>query len=188
MQDETVPMVTVTPNPKPMSITAKKFVREWGELGERWGLERRTADVHALLMLSPKPMTVGEIGDKLDLDTAEARKAIDELREWRVVESAAGSVNEERWQVLQNMLEMFRNILEERRRREMDPAMGVLRDCVLKAESDPKVEKHVVARLEELQDLFRLTQSFYKFVGTMPTAETRKLLKLGQKIRSSIGG
>lgn len=175
-----------------LSATARKFVRDWGELGDRWGLDRSAAEVHALLYITAGGLTEAEVAATLKLDPAEARTAIETLHEWKVVRSAslaagAPAKGSERWECEPDVVVMFRAILEARRRRELDPATAVVRDCVLRAESDPGAEAHMVKRLEEMQELLRLVGGFYTAVGTLPSEPTRRLLKLGQKIRQSLG-
>lgn len=175
-----------------LSATARKFVRDWGELGDRWGLDRSAAEVHALLYISAGGLTEAEVAATLKLDPAEARTAIETLHEWKVVRSAslaggAPAKGSERWECEPDVVVMFRAILEARRRRELDPAAAVVRDCVLRAESDSGAEPHMVKRLEEMQELLRLVGGFYTAIGTLPSEPTRRLLKLGQKIRQSLG-
>src|SRR5216684_847243 len=45
----------------------ERFILHWGEMGWRWGINRSVAQVHALLMLSPKPLPADEISETLDV-------------------------------------------------------------------------------------------------------------------------
>lgn len=169
-----------------LSSTARRFVREWGELGERWGLDRQTAEVQAMLYLAGEPLDAQSIGDALEMDEHEVRTCVARLREIGIVLPGSRSPDgRERWLCVPDVWEMFRRILEDRRRREVDPALSVLRECVLRAESEGDEVVH--ERLAEMQECLRLVLGLYSQLASVPSAEARKLVRMGSKIRKSLG-
>lgn len=170
-----------------LSPTARKFVRDWGDLSDRWGLDRTTAEVHAVLWLAGAPMDLRAVADAARVDPEEAAHGLEALRERgiaRLVDRSSGTLQ---WAVARDPAAMFLAILEDRRRREVEPAMAVLRDAVLRADSDDRCDDATRARLEEMQSFFRDANRFWTQISTMPAPLVRRLFRIGGKIRRAFG-
>ncbi|MCG3135846.1 MAG: hypothetical protein HMLKMBBP_03618 [Planctomycetes bacterium] len=174
-------------DPTPLSATARRFVRDWGGAAERWGLDRAAGEAHALLFLASGPLSCDDVASALSIDAPAADAALATLADWGLAAPAATGPDAP-WVGLQDPVEMLRAVAAARRRREFDPAMTLVRDAVLRAESDTAADPAVVRRLEDLHEVMRLAQSFHTILGSLPGPETRRLLKLAQKIRQSLGG
>lgn len=170
-----------------LSPTARKFIRDWGELADRWGVDRATAEVHALLYVAKAPMDLGSIAEALGIGTDDAQVGLEALRAMGVVQLAARNAGSLRYECLPDVWEMFRAILEERRRREVEPAVATLRDALLRADNDPECDEHTRRRLEEMQVFLRDSLGLCKQFSSMPGPEVRRLLKMGGKIRKALG-
>lgn len=170
-----------------LSPSVLKFVRDWGGVAERWGLDRIAGEVHAMLYLSPRPLGRAAVASALGIAEADAAAALASLVEWSLVRTS-GSGAGATWEAVSDPVEMLRVVVAERRRREFDPAVTIVRDAVLRVESDGAADPVVARRLEDLQDVMRLMQGFHTTLSTLPAADTRRLLKLAQKIRQSLGG
>ena len=107
--------VTLTP-------AAKKFVLHWGEMGQAWGINRTMAQVHALLFVAPTPLDAEEISTLLDVSRSNVSTSLRELITWGVVRRVhiIGD-RRDRFEALKDVMETFRVIMAERKRREMDP-------------------------------------------------------------------
>lgn len=169
------------------SPTARRFVRDWGDLADRWGADRTTAEVHALLYLSADPVDVRTIADCLSVQADEAVSGLEKLREMRVVRVVRREPEPPRYECVPDVWQMFHAILEDRRRREIEPAIAVLRDSVLRADSDDECDAHTVRRLEEMQTFLRDALGLYTQLGAMNGAQVKKLFKIGGKIRRALG-
>lgn len=165
-----------------LSSTARRFVSEWGDLGEQWGLDRKTAEVHAMLFLAGGPVEETAVGSALELDPHEVAAAVARLRAIGIVLPAKG---DDRAECVGDVWEMFRRILEDRRRREIDPALAVLRECVLRAEDEE--DEAVRRRLAEMQECLRLVIGLYTQLASVPPAEARRLVRMGSRIRKALG-
>ncbi|MCE9634478.1 MAG: hypothetical protein K8T90_02130 [Planctomycetes bacterium] len=170
-----------------LSPTSRKFIRDWGELADRWGVDRTTAEVHALLYVSKVPMDIGAIADALAKGADDTQVGLDALRAMGVVQLAARNAGSLRYECLPDVWEMFRAILEERRRREVEPAVATLRDALLRADNDPECDEHTRRRLEDMQLFLRDSLGLCKQFSSMPGPEVRRLLKMGGKIRKALG-
>src|ERR1700678_2700350 len=118
--------------PKPaLSPVAQKFILHWGEMGTRWGVNRTVAQIHALLYLSQRPMPADEIADTLAVARSNVSTSLRELQGWRIVRVAPilGD-RRQHFESMKDIWEMFRVILDERKKREIDPTIRVLGECV----------------------------------------------------------
>ena len=119
--------VTLTP-------AAQKFVLHWGEMGQAWGINRTMAQVHALLFVAPTPLDAEEISTLLDVSRSNVSTSLRELITWGVVRRVhiIGD-RRDRFEALKDVMETFRVIMAERKRREMDPTIALLEHCVREA-------------------------------------------------------
>ena len=111
--------------------TEQRFVLHWGEMGTRWGINRTVAQVHALLYVSPKPLTAEEIATTLSVARSNVSTSLRELQGWGIVRvvHVLGD-RRDHFESLKDVWEIFRIVAEERKRREIDPTLRVLQDCV----------------------------------------------------------
>ncbi|MGH8017554.1 MAG: GbsR/MarR family transcriptional regulator, partial [Opitutaceae bacterium] len=111
--------------------TAARFIVHWGEMGARWGINRSVAQVHALLYLSPEPLPADEIAGTLEIARSNVSVALKELQTWGLVRIAHRlGDRRDHFTTSTDVWELFRTILRERKRRELDPTLAVLRECV----------------------------------------------------------
>jgi DNA-binding transcriptional regulator GbsR (MarR family) len=170
-----------------LSATARKFIRDWGDLADRWGIDRTTAEVHALLYVAGAALDLRTVAERLSVPADEAAAGLEALRRMgvaRIVDRTAGTL---RYQCVPDLWEAFQAILEERRRRELEPAMAALRDAVLRADSDPGCDDATRRRLEDMQAFLRDGLGLYKQLSALPGAQVRRLFKMGGKIRRALG-
>src|SRR5689334_14865603 len=136
-----------------LSAAAQKFVVHWGEMGTRWGINRTVAQIHALLFVSPKPLTAEEIADTLKVARSNVSTSLKELQGWGIVKivHVLGD-RRDHFESLKDVWEMFRIIMDERKKRECDPTLALLRDCVAEAErsGSSSTDRHARDRLVAL--------------------------------------
>jgi DNA-binding transcriptional regulator GbsR (MarR family) len=172
-----------------LSPVAQKFILHWGEMGTRWGVNRTVAQVHALLFLSPHPLAADEIARALSVARSNVSTSLRELQGWRIVRVAP--VLGDRRQHFESMTdpwEMFRVILEERKRREIDPTIAVLRECVGELGRAGEAEIYARERIAELLEFVTTMSSLYEEFQRLPPAATRGLLKLRGRVRKLLHG
>src|SRR5438552_16988733 len=105
----------------------QKFILHWGEMGTRWGINRTVAQIHALLYLSPKPLTAEEIADLLAVARSNVSNSLKELQGWGIVRIVhVMGDRREQFESIKDVGEMFRVILEQRVTREVDPTLVML--------------------------------------------------------------
>src|SRR5436189_1741960 len=97
----------------------QKFVLHWGEMGTRWGINRTVAQIHALLYLSPKPLTAEEIADTLGVARSNVSNSLRELQNFNIVHVAnVMGDRRDHFESMTDVWEMFRRIADERKKRE----------------------------------------------------------------------
>src|SRR5579864_6394498 len=114
-----------------LSPVQQKFVLHWGEMGTRWGINRTVAQIHALLYLSPKPLDAEEIADTLGVARSNVSNSLKELQSWKIVKVVhVMGDRRDHFESLHDTWTLFQTIMDERKRREIDPTVAVLRQCV----------------------------------------------------------
>lgn len=171
-----------------LTPVAEKFVLHWGEMGTRWGINRTVAQVHALLFISPEPLNAETITRLLGVARSNVSTSLRELQGWGIIRVVhVMGDRRDHFESIKDVWELFRQVLEERRRREVDPTVAMLEDCVREAEKAGAGEKYAKQKLSELLDFFRTTTAWYEQVRKMPTPVLVKFLRLGDKLRRLIG-
>ncbi len=171
-----------------LSPIAQNFILHWGEMGTRWGVNRTVAQVHALLYLSPRPLHAEEISKTLAVARSNVSTSLRELQSWRIVR-VVHVLGDRRDHFASNkdVWEMFQIILEERKRREIDPTLRVLQECVAALGKDGASEAYTRERLLAMLDFLTTITSLYEEVRRMPPGAMRGLARWRGKMRKLIG-
>jgi len=165
-----------------LSPTLKKFILHWGEMGTRWGINRTVAQIHALLFLSSEPLTAEDIADALSVARSNVSTSLRELQAWglvRVVHILGD--RRDHFQALRDVWEMFQLILDGRKRREVDPTLAVLRECVAEGRVG-SLDGESRERLLELLGFFEMTTTWYEQVRRLPRPTLRKFIRMGERV------
>ena len=172
----------------PLTPVATKFILHWGEMGTRWGVNRTVAQIHALLFLSQKPLNAEEIAETLTVARSNVSTSLRELQGWGIIRVVhVMGDRRDHFESLKDVWELFRLVLDERKRREIDPTLAILRDCVAEAEKVGAGEKYSRERLADLLAFFETTTTWYEQIRRMPTGAVIKFVKLGDKLRKLVG-
>jgi DNA-binding transcriptional regulator GbsR (MarR family) len=171
-----------------LSSVQQKFILHWGEMGTRWGVNRTVAQVHALLYISPRPLNADDIVDTLDVARSNVSTSLKELQGWGIVKlvHVLGD-KRDHFESMKDVWEMFRVVLDERKKREFDPTMRMLHECIVEAEKDKATDPFTQERLRELYKFFETTAAWYVQVRRWPTATMFKFMKTGDKVLKALG-
>lgn len=171
-----------------MTLTAvtERFILHWGEMGTRWGINRTVAQIHALLYISSHPLHAEEIAETLSVARSNVSTSLKELQGWGIVKVVhlLGD-RRDHFETMKDVWQMFRIVLDERKRREIDPTLTVLRECV--AESKSSSDSQTQERLLELQIFLETMSNWYEQVKKIPSASLVKIIKLGSKVQRIVG-
>jgi DNA-binding transcriptional regulator GbsR (MarR family) len=170
-----------------LSPVAQRFILHWGEMGTRWGINRTVAQIHALLYLSPDPLSAEDIATTLSVARSNVSNSLRELQGWGIVRTVHElGDRKDRFESLKDVWEMFSIILEERKRREIDPTLQMLRSCASELEDD-RAGKYTRKRVEEMLEFFESVTSLYGEFRRLPLNAMRRLGKLKGKLRGLFG-
>jgi len=172
-----------------LAPTIQKYILHWGEMGTRWGVNRTVAQIHALLFLSNQPLPAEEIAETLTVARSNVSNSLKELQSWGLVRIThlAGD-RRDHFVALQDVWEIFRVIVEERKKREIDPTLTVLRECALEAESDPALEQATKVKMDQVLDFLEMLTATYGDYKHLPPATMQRFLKMGGKVARLMGG
>lgn len=166
--------------------TAQKFIVHWGEMGARWGINRSVAQIHALLYLSPKPLPADEIAETLAIARSNVSVGLKELQNWGLVRvTQTLGDRRDHFDTSTDVWELFRVIIRERKRRELDPTVALLRECVdeaRSAEGEQTTLPLLGDRLSSMLEFMELTDAWGERAARLSPKNLRRLAKLGDSI------
>jgi len=171
-----------------MTLTpvTQKFVLHWGEMGTRWGVSRTVAQIHALLYLSEKPLNAEEISDTLSVARSNVSTSLKELQAWGLIKvTHEMGDRRDHFESIQDITQLFRVIVQERKRREIDPTLALLRECV--AEGDSKSGAYAMGRIRSTLEFLELLNKWYEDMKGMPLPLLLALLRMGGKVQRFLG-
>lgn len=170
-----------------LNALEEEFVLHFGEMGSRWGINRTVGQIYALLFLNERPLNAEEISDSLGFSRSNVSMGLKELQAWKLVRLKHFSGDRrEYFTTPQDLWEIVRTLVEERKRREIDPTLSKLRELHLSgqtAESTPYA-RH---RIEELTELIELVTGWYDDMNRLETERLIKLLSIGAKVNELVG-
>src|SRR4051794_40500941 len=137
-----------------MKLTEAKqqFTSSWGAFGTHWGINRTMAQIHALLLVSPDPMTQDDIMEELNISRGNVNMNIRELINWGLVERVIlPGERKEYFSAEKDIWKVVRQIVKERKKRELDPMLKLL-DQLEEVEGDKK-DKNVKAFVDVMRSI-----------------------------------
>lgn len=165
-----------------LSPLVQGFVLHFGEMGSRWGINRTVGQIYALLYLSPRPLNADQIGEALAFSRSNVSMGLKELQSWQLVRLQHRSGDRrEYFSAPEDVWAIFQTLAAERRKREIEPTLSVLRGALLdKPESAD--DRHAQARMREMHDLIELTTSWFDELQRMDRERLVELMQMGRKV------
>ncbi len=172
---------------QPLTEVQEKFILHWGTMGAQWGINRTVAQIHALLYISPKPLPAEDIAARLQVARSNVSNSLRELEAWGIIRTVSiMGDRRDHFEALSDVWELFRVVLEERKRREFDPTLALLRQCVAEAAKN-KSDVFTQERLNELLGFFETMGAWFEQVRKLPNNAVNKFVKLGDKLFKMMG-
>jgi len=166
----------------------EKFILHWGEMGTKWGINRTVAQVHALLYLSSRPLPADEISTTLSVARSNVSTSLRELQGWGIarVVHVLGD-RRDHFETQKDVWEIFRIVTDERKKREIDPTLRVLAECVQEAKAtngSPATKE----RLEAMLEFLTAMTGIFDEIRSMPMSTLKGMVKLRGKVVTLLGG
>ena len=167
-----------------LNPVAQRFILHWGEMGSKWGVNRTVSQIHALLYLTGKPLPAEDIAETLEVARSNVSTSLKELQNWNLIHvmHVMGD-RRDHFTTSGDVWELFRTVVQERKEREFDPTIGLLRECLASAELS-KEEATAQQRIKETLMLMEALATWGEQMLRLEPATLMKVLKLGAKIQS----
>ncbi len=161
----------------------QRFVLHFGEMGSRWGINRTVGQIYALLYVSHKPLNADEVGEALGFSRSNVSMGLKELQSWSLVRLIhQPNDRREYFQAPEDVWAIFRTLAVERRKREIDPTLSMLRDALMEQPSVAE-DIHAQARMKQMHEFIELMTDWLDDVEKMDSATLASLMKLGSKVQ-----
>jgi DNA-binding transcriptional regulator GbsR (MarR family) len=171
-----------------LTPTMQRYIVHWGEMGSRWGMNRSVAQIHALLYLAEEPLNADEIGDTLGIARSNVSTGLKELMSWKLVHVTHVLGDRRDFFAAQHdTWEVIRSIIDGRKRREIDPTMHALRECVARLDEDDGTPKVVRERIETQLEFLETMTNWYESVQRLPRKTLLKMMRMGERIAKLVG-
>jgi len=161
----------------------QRFVMHFGEMGSRWGINRTVGQIYALLYVSSKPLNADDLGEALGFSRSNVSMGLKELQAWNLVK-LIHQPNDRREYFLapEDMWVIFRTLASERRKREIDPTLSMLRDALME---QPSVEAdiHAQQRMKQMYGFIELMTHWMDDVLKMDSSVLTSLMQMGSKVQ-----
>ena len=155
------------------------FVLHFGEMGGRWGINRTVSQIYALLFLSDRPLNAEEITEALGVSRSNVSMGMKELEAWRLVRKRhLPGDRRDHFEAPDDIWQILRTLAEERRKREIDPTLSMLRDVLMEHPGTTE-ERHAQAKMRQMHDLIELLTGWADDVQRLDNDSLRQLLSLG---------
>ena len=170
-----------------MSPAVQKYVLHWGEMGTRWGTNRTVAQIQGLLYLSPEPLRADEIVELLSVARSKFSTSIRELQSYGLVKMThiLGD-RRDYFESLHDVWDLFRVIIEQRKQRELNPTLLMLKQCAKEIEAEKNTDETTKERVRNMLQFVETTSEWYEKIREMPTPTLQKIMKLGAGIAQLI--
>ena len=166
-----------------LSPAVEKYVLHWGEMGTRWGTNRTVAQIQALLYLSPTPMHAEEIVEILSVARSNVSTSIRELQSYGLVRMThVLGDRRDYFESLSDVWELFRVIIEQRKQRELNPTLTMLKKCAIEVQAEKDTNDITKERIHNMLDFVSTTSDWYEQIQAVPTSTLQKLMTLGSGI------
>jgi DNA-binding transcriptional regulator GbsR (MarR family) len=154
----------------------------------RWGISRSVAQIHALLFLSPDPLTADAIATTLEIARSNVSVSLKELQTWDLV-SITHVLGDRRdyFQARKDIWDVLATIMDGRKRREIDPTLQMLRDCAAESKSDAQTPEQVKERIASMLEFLEEMSGWYDQIRSMPRPTLLKLMRMGKTVAKVIG-
>lgn len=144
-----------------------RFIREWGRMSSSWGINRTMAQIHALFLATGKELTTDEVIERLHISRGNANMNLRDLNDWGIITRFRNTGDrKDIYAGDEDVVSMFAHVVRERKRREIDPTVAAIKECLQMVPPNDESEEATVfrTRLETLLEIFNLIDAVYEQV------------------------
>jgi DNA-binding transcriptional regulator GbsR (MarR family) len=166
-----------------LSPVIQAFVLHFGEMGSRWGINRTVGQIYALLYVSPEPLCADDMVDRLGMSRSNVSMGLKELQSWNLVRLMhKPDDRKDYFTTLGDIWQIVRTLVEERKKREVNPTLSVLRELLMQNPGLAE-EQHAQDKMREMYEMIEMLCGWYDDVRRLETERLVQLLSLGAKVQ-----
>jgi DNA-binding transcriptional regulator GbsR (MarR family) len=170
------------PDTPPLPSLSRQFVSHFGEMGSRWGINRTVGQIYALIFISQRPLNADDIAETLEFSRSNVSMGLKELQAWRLVRLRhQPGDRREYFEAPSDVWEIFRVLAEERRRREIEPTLSMLRMALLE-EPGSEAERHAQERMRQMHELIDRLMTWFDDVQKLSNETALQLMGMGSAV------
>lgn len=172
---------------QPLPPLNRQFIAHFGEMGSKWGINRTVGQIYALIFISERALNADEIAELLEFSRSNVSMGLKELQAWRLVHLRHHPGDRrEYFEAPSDVWEIFRVLAEERRRREIEPTLSMLRMAMLE-EPTTDEERHAQQRMREMHDLIDRLVTWFDDVQRLAPETAMQLMGMGATVTKVLG-
>jgi len=167
-----------------LTPSVEKFISSWGEMASKWCINRTVAEVHALFFLAKDPLSAEDVAQVLSLSRSNVSAALRELESRRLISSVHfRGERKQYFEAIKDPLEVFRVILDDQKRRVIDPSLDAFRTCLEEQKRSSPEDAHTAERMREVVDLFAAVIPLYEELRYLSRGSIHNLFRITASIR-----
>jgi DNA-binding transcriptional regulator GbsR (MarR family) len=161
----------------------QSFVLHFGEMGSKWGINRTVGQIYALLFVSDKPLNADEIAEALAFSRSNVSMGLKELEGWRIVRlQHLPNDRREYFSAPEDVWAIFKTLADERRKREIEPTLTMLRDAILVTPQSDE-DRFAQDRMRAMHDLIEMVTTWFNEMQRLDEKTLRQLMTLGSTVQ-----
>lgn len=158
---------------------SREFVLHFGEMGARWGMNRTVGQIYAVLFLSETPLCADDLVQQLGMSRSNVSMGLKELKAWRLVRLQHLPDDRRDYFVTpEDLWEIVRTLAEQRKQREIDPTLTLLRELQME-HGDDSANVYARERIAETARIIELVVTWYDEMRELEPERLETLMKLG---------
>lgn len=169
-----------------LSQKLENFVLHCGEMGSRWGFNRTIGQMVGLLVISEQPLSANEIAEALRISRGNVSMGIKELQSWQLVKVIhVPGDRKEYYAPNGSIWDLANKVFEERRKREIDPTLSLLRDSIIEP-AQSNEEAYAQSQMQTIHDLLETVTKWSAELQRLSPEQLQTLMKLGSSVSKVI--
>ncbi|NVK88926.1 MAG: MarR family transcriptional regulator, partial [Gammaproteobacteria bacterium] len=153
----------------------------------RWGFNRTVGQMLALIVLSEQPLNAEQIAEMLGVSRGNVSMGLKELQSWQLIRTQPQPGDrKDYFKPAGSIWELALQVLAERRKREVEPTLSLLRSELMNADNVPE-QQYAQQKMQEIHDLIELFSRWFDDVNKMNPESLKTLLKLGSGVGKVLG-
>lgn len=167
---------------KDLTPMIQSCVLHFGEMGSRWGINRTVGQMYALIVLNKEPLCADDIAEALGFSRSNVSMGIKELLSWELIKlQHLPGERREFYSAPSDVWDIAKTLMEQRRKREIDPTLTTLRNLLLETPANSE-EEFAQQRMRDMHELIEMLTLWTAEIQRLDSARLMKLSKLGSNI------